>query len=298
MRPREQDSHGSRRPLRGVSQGHKYEGIMMSRFRYLGVWITLGIAAGSAGADRALAQLPYGAPLHYPSAVNYGFEVGAYSSYPAIYGMGINQGFASGAESSTNSWGNLGYVTFGATPYNHAYGSYGTNPFSVSGYGVTNGAVRNNFQSLGFTPRSSLSVSAAPQTRLALQPVFDVITAAPGWYRSQRPRSVSARTKPRVPREQLLGDDGTIHWPSASPDDPTVAVARHAAEGAVKEVVRQGKSSGHASVRQVVDAKAKLTSFAREALPKLKTRNAADASGLESFVVELEKTLQTMADRY
>ncbi len=297
MRPREQDSHGSRRPLRGVSQGHKYEGIMMSRFRYLGVWITLGIAAGSAGADRALAQLPYGAPLHYPSAVNYGFEVGAYSSYPAIYGMGINQGFASGAESSTNSWGNLGYVTFGATPYNHAYGSYGTNPFSVSGYGVTNGAVRNNFQSLGFTPRSSLSVSAAPQTRLALQPVFDVITAAPGWYRSQRRAASLLGPNLACPASNCSATTGqsTGRAPVLTTQPSPL---RHAAEGAVKEVVRQGKSSGHASVRQVVDAKAKLTSFAREALPKLKTRNAADASGLESFVVELEKTLQTMADRY
>jgi hypothetical protein len=101
-----------------------------------------------------------------------------------------------------------------------------------------------------------------------------------------------------VPREQLLGGDGTIRWPAATPDDEAVAAARRAAEEAVKGVVREGKNSGHATVRQVVDAKAKLTAFARATLPKVKARNADDASALETFLVELEKTLQTFADRY
>jgi hypothetical protein len=41
-----------------------------------------------------------------------------------------------------------------------------------------------------------------------------------------------------------------------------------------------------------------LTAFARATLPKVKARNADDASALETFLVELEKTLQTFADRY
>ena len=212
--------------------------------------------------------------------------------------MGINQGTSSWAWSSSNSYGNLGYGGFGTTPYNHQYGGYGVSPFSVYGYGVTNGVVATGYRAPTTGLRLSTSVAPVPQTTVALQPVFDVTSAEPGWYRSSHTRRVAARSKPRVPREQLLGDDGTIRWPSATPDDPAVTEARQAAEVAVKDVVREGKISGHASVRQVVAAKARLIAFAREALPKLKAKRAADASGLESFVVELEKTLQTMADRY
>jgi hypothetical protein len=48
----------------------------------------------------------------------------------------------------------------------------------------------------------------------------------------------------------------------------------------------------------VIEAKRKLNAFAREALPVVKMRNAADAAGLERFIVELEKTLETLAINY
>ena len=269
----------------------------MKPMRWVRGLFALEIASVVVGANCALAQFHHGGPPGYPSVGSYGYAVsGGFSSYPAGYGVGMNPGSSSWAGSS-NSYGNLGYGGFGTTPYNYDYGSYGVSPFSVYGYGVTNG-VGTGFQSSTSSLRGSTPISPAPQTTVALQPVFDVISRAPGWYRSSRTRRVSARTQPRMPREQLLADDGTIRWPGATSDDPVVAAARRAAEGAVKDVVHQGKSSGHASVRQVVDAKAKLTAFAREALPKVKARSAADARGLESFVVELEKTLQTMADRY
>ena len=57
-------------------------------------------------------------------------------------------------------------------------------------------------------------------------------------------------------------------------------------------------SGGHATIRQVLDAKRKLTDFARRALPIVKSKNAADSDGLERFIVELGKTLQTMAVNY
>jgi hypothetical protein len=59
----------------------------------------------------------------------------------------------------------------------------------------------------------------------------------------------------------VLGGHGKILWPSATPDDSALAGARQVAGEAVQAVVRGGKSTGHASIRQVVDAKNKLVAF-------------------------------------
>jgi hypothetical protein len=101
-----------------------------------------------------------------------------------------------------------------------------------------------------------------------------------------------------VPRDQLLNDDGTVLWPSATPDDAAVAGTRKVAEDAIRGVVSTSHAYGQATVRQVVDAKNKLTAFTRRALPIVMARNAADSNGLETFIVELGKTLQTMAVNY
>jgi len=51
-------------------------------------------------------------------------------------------------------------------------------------------------------------------------------------------------------------------------------------------------------ILQVIDAKNKLTAFARVALPEVKAKNAADAAALDTFNVELTKTLETLAAGY
>jgi hypothetical protein len=101
-----------------------------------------------------------------------------------------------------------------------------------------------------------------------------------------------------VPITSLLAGDGAILWPSATPNDASVAAARKAAESAVRTVFEEHAKSGHASVRHVVEAKNKLVDFKRPALRELRVKNAADAAGLEKFVYELGKTLETMAVNY
>ena len=66
----------------------------------------------------------------------------------------------------------------------------------------------------------------------------------------------------------------------------------------MRSVVDEGKKDGHASIRHVISAKAKLTAFSRKALPELKARDSAGADRLEAFVVGLGKTLESMAAHY
>ena len=63
-------------------------------------------------------------------------------------------------------------------------------------------------------------------------------------------------------------------------------------------VVREAQDANNATIRHVLDARNKLNAYGRESLAGVKTRNAADAAGLERFIVELEKTLQTLALNY
>ena len=93
---------------------------------------------------------------------------------------------------------------------------------------------------------------------------------------------------------RLLGPGGTVRWPSAAPDGP----ARKAAEEAVKSAVAEHDKYGQATIRQVVDARNKLTEYLRESLPAVKEHNRADGDALERFVVELQKTLATLAVNY
>ena len=95
-----------------------------------------------------------------------------------------------------------------------------------------------------------------------------------------------------------MDENGTIRWPSALPNDPSLAQAREAAEAAVHTVVHESKSTGHASIRPVVDAKKKLTAFAEEALPLVRVKNVADADALEAFFSQVGKALDTMALYY
>ena len=135
-----------------------------------------------------------------------------------------------------------------------------------------------------------------PQVSESFQPLYNIITTETDW---SRPRRITRRRRgPNIPRDQLLDDEGKIRWPAVTPDGPAVSDARRDAEAAVRSVVDEGKKDGHASIRHVIEAKSKLTAFSRKALPDLKARDAAGADRLEAFVVELGKTLESMAARY
>lgn len=174
--------------------------------------------------------------------------------------------------------------------YHRGYPGYG------NGYNINNG-LQGGYRGPGrFAVRPP--VPSAPLTYNNLGGLAQIITQVPGWNRTtgqQRPRP---RPLPTVPRDQLLTSDGKILWPGATPEDAAVSGTRKPAEEAVRDVVDAGRVSGHATVRQVVDAKVKLAAFSRLALPIVKAKNAADSAALERFIVELEKTLQTIADRY
>jgi hypothetical protein len=92
----------------------------------------------------------------------------------------------------------------------------------------------------------------------------------------------------------VFDNDGKILWPSTIPGDPAAAELRRAAEAAVRAVVRESKSTGHASVQPVIDAKNKLSAFERKALPEVKAKNATDAAALETFFHDLDKALDAL----
>ena len=73
---------------------------------------------------------------------------------------------------------------------------------------------------------------------------------------------------------------------------------RRSAEGAVQTVVAESKSTGHASIGPVIDAKNKLSAFEREVLPKVKTKNASDGAAVENFFFALDKALDAMTYVY
>jgi hypothetical protein len=228
-----------------------------------------------------------------PRGVAQGFELPSYPSVPvfsAVDGFGSGYSFGSTAVPSV-----FGHGAYGPTPYSgySGIGGYGSLPYS--GYGVAQGRLGRTYQATG-SLYQQVYRSTAPQTTVALQPVYDIITSTPGWYRARS--TVRRRPRPTVPREELLDDKGAILWPAATPRGQTATEPRRQAEEAVRGVVDRGKQYGHASIRQVIDAKKKLTDFARKALPEVKMRNAADAANLERFIVELEKTLETFAVQY
>jgi hypothetical protein len=182
-----------------------------------------------------------------------------------------------------------------------AYGSF--SPYSASyaslgyGYGFSTGV-----QGPGYVAANRLYTRPAyhggAQTYNNLQGLAYLVTQVPGWNQTTGRMRPHPRPAPTVPREQLLSGDGTILWPSATPDDGATFGARRRAEEAVGTVAVAAASNGHATIRQVLDAKNKLTDFARRALPIVKAKNAADSDSLERFIVELGKTLQTMAVNY
>ncbi len=163
------------------------------------------------------------------------------------------------------------------------------------GYQINNGRVGSGYQAAyGLSQRAYMR--AAPLTVTNYQPLINAITSLPGWNEPAGHGRVThvERPKPTVPYDDLLGPEGKVRWPSAAPEGP----ARKAAEDAVKSAVAEHDKYGQATIRRVVDARNKLTEYLRESLLTVKAHNRADGDGLERFVVELQKTLATLAVNY
>jgi hypothetical protein len=173
-------------------------------------------------------------------------------------------------------------------------GGYGISPY---GYGVGNGqivagyqpAVRLNYQ--GFHP-------TRPQTTTSFSPLFDAITSVPGWSAPAHRTRRRLHSQSSAPRVRPFDDNGKIVWPTTIPDDSSATALRQSAEEAVRAVVGESKSTGHASVRPVIDAKKKVEAFERKVLPLVRTKIATDGASLETFFFNLNNSLDALTYRY
>jgi hypothetical protein len=59
---------------------------------------------------------------------------------------------------------------------------------------------------------------------------------------------------------------GKIAWPEGLPKDPNIAESPRTAEDAIRDVVRESKTTGHTPIRPVDDAKDKLSAFKEKVL--------------------------------
>ena len=59
-------------------------------------------------------------------------------------------------------------------------------------------------------------------------------------------------------------------------------------------MITEFNSTGHGSVRPVVDAKNKLEALEKTILPQVRAKNATDGSTLEAFFLDLDKALDTL----
>ena len=82
------------------------------------------------------------------------------------------------------------------------------------------------------------------------------------------------------------------------PRRPGIDRAAQEAEAAVLAVVRESKSTGHASIRPVIAAKQKLSTYERKILPGIKGRSVTEGDDLERFFVELDRSLDAMNSIY
>lgn len=201
-------------------------------------------------------------------------------------GVGVNNGGFGGIGTGGFGVPGVGGVGYGGLG-NLGYGGLGN-----YGYGINNGRIGNGYRSgYGYN-----GINNAPQTTLNFQPLVGAITSIPGWY--GHPTHVHHPDRPTVARDKLLGADGTILWPEETPNDPAAEAARKAADEAVKAVVNEHDKYGSANVRDVVEARAKLNDVGAKTLPGLKAKSAPAAEDLERFIVELRKTLATLAVNY
>jgi hypothetical protein len=178
------------------------------------------------------------------------------------------------------------------------YGSYGGAIATGYGYGVRNGQVGAGYRSASMLYNQGYR-AARPQTTTSFGPLYSAITSLPGWYGpAPRARRRYPATRPAAPRVSPLDADGKIRWPSTIPDDPAARESRRAAEASVLSVAREYKSTGHGSIRPVIDAKEKLSAFERKVMPEVKAKNITDGDALDTFFFDLDNALDTMTYTY
>jgi hypothetical protein len=136
------------------------------------------------------------------------------------------------------------------------------------------------------------------QTVIAYRPLIRAITSLPGWNAAPAMYQRQSRGVSAIPRTEVLTGDGRIHWPGNMPKDSRLSPARRDAELAVALVAREHATYGQSTIRHVMNARNKLTEFARHSLPSLKARDRIAADQLERFIVELQKNLATMTQHY
>ncbi|MFI5458730.1 MAG: hypothetical protein ACHRXM_25150 [Isosphaerales bacterium] len=214
--------------------------------------------------------------------------------YPSVsqFGLGYESTSYGGFGGAAVGW-DLGSNPFSTAGYG-SVGGFGSSPY---GYGIGSGRIGSAYQSAGQFCNQAYQ-AATPQTTLALQPLYDVITSVPGWSRQAHRARRRIHSQPSTPRARQFDDNGKIAWPSTIPHDPAAARLRRTAEEAVTAVVHESKSTGHASVRPVIDAKNKLSAFERKVLPEVKTKNAAAGAALEGFFFNLDRALDALTYTY
>jgi hypothetical protein len=184
---------------------------------------------------------------------------------------------------------------FGSGYVGNSYGGYGG--FSAAGYGVRSGRIGPGYQSAGRLYQMGYQ-AARPQTTVAFQPLYNAITLVPGWYGPTHRARRRLHAQPSAPRTPPFDDNGQILWPSTIPNDSGAVALRRAADAAIRAVVHESKSTGHASVKPVIDAKNKLSAFERKVLPEVKAKNATDGAAIERFFVDLDNALDAMTYVY
>jgi hypothetical protein len=219
----------------------------------------------------------------HSARAQYGFAI---AGNPSVSQLGLGYGFTPFGGYDTSSFGSN---PFGVAGYG-SVGGYGSSPY---GYGLGTGQIGPGYQSAGRLYNRAYQ-AARPQTTTDFQPLYNAITALPGWNAPAHRARRRLHTRPSVSSTQPFDDNGKIVWPSTIPADPAATVLRRAAEEAVRTVVRESKSTGHGSVRPVIDAKNKLSAFEHKVLPAVKSRNATDGAALETFFFDLDKALDAL----
>jgi hypothetical protein len=209
------------------------------------------------------------------------------------------------ARAQLGALGNLGNAGGYSVP-SLSLPSFGTNAFAGpgvagvslgSGYSIRNGGIGTGYYSSGLLYQQGYQ-AARPQTTTNFQPLISAITSLPGWNGPTHHSRRRLRSRPGLPLSPPFDSDGKILWPSTIPDDPASASMRRTAEAAVRAVVHESRSTGHASIRPVIDAKTKLSAMEHRVLPIVKTKNRTDGDALESFFFHLDRSLDALGDVY